>query len=124
MSAAATVLDLIGEEEQERMTPPRHDDTSYEDMSARELSLRAIEATVQLAHEVGHLAAVVASLETRLSTDFVDNKTDKLRRQSEELERIHNREKWFKRVITAVVTAVAIAEVLRWMGLAKAMGGG
>jgi hypothetical protein len=105
-------------QEEEHMSPIHHDnDASYEDMSARELSLRAIEATVRLAHEVGHLAAVVGSLETRLTTDFVDNKTA-------ELKRLHAREKWFKGVITAIVTAVAIAEVLRWMGLAKTLGGG
>jgi hypothetical protein len=117
MSALA-VLEYLSEEEQERMTPPHHDNDNshYDDMSARELSLRAIDATVRLAQEVGHLAAVVTSLETRLSTDFVDNKTA-------ELKRLHAREKWFKAVITAIVTAVAIAEVLRWMGLAKGLGG-
>jgi len=83
--------------------------------TARDLSLRAVNATLILSQQIGHLAANVASLEERLANDYEDTKTHELRQ-------LKSRDKWFRGIITAVLTAVVIAEVMRMLHLGG-MGG-
>lgn len=112
MVAAATTIALW---EEQRMSRDRDSGDGEEiliasDETAKELSIRAIQATIRLTQVVGELTATVEGLEKRLATDYEDAKTHELRT-------LKSRDKWFKGIVTAVVTAVAIAEVMHWLGL-------
>jgi len=94
--------------------------TDFENWTAKELSARAVNATLALAHEVGRLATIVASMEARLASDYEDTKTRDLRALRQKAGSLAAREKWFKGIITTVVGAIAVAEALRWLGLGGA----
>jgi len=94
------------------------DPREFENWTAKELSIRAINATLALAQEVGRFATIVATIETRLNSDFEDTKTRELRSLRVKAKTSDAREKWFKGIMTAVVTALAVAEMLRLFGLA------
>lgn len=93
-------------------------DVDFAHWSAKELSIRAVNATLALAAEVGKLATAVAVLQQRLDHDYEDTKTHELKNLRTKVKDAANRDKWFKGIITAVVSAVAVAEALRWLGLA------
>jgi len=121
MGAALPFMTYLMEEG--AMGPPRHfDDDDSDGHSGRSdpeyvAAKEFIAATVELSREVGKLAKQVEKLEERLDTEFTDNKTS-------ELKRLRDHDRWFKRIVTAVVTAVAVAETLKWLHLDKFMGGG
>lgn len=129
MSAAATAFAVFEEE----MSPPRLPsrpnidetererqsvDDQFHNWSAKELSIAAINATLALSETVGKLTTAVALLERKLEEEYEDTKTHELKSLRAKIRGADGREKWFKRIITAVVTAVVIAEALRWLGLA------
>lgn len=135
MTAAAVTYELFVAKEEEEDTmppqPPRRSrpdiiieegepsggEEQFEHWSAKQLSIRAINSTLALAQEVGKLAAAVAQLETKLHEDYEDTKTHNLRSLKAENARLKDHDKWFKRIISAVVTAVVVAEVLRMLNL-------
>lgn len=115
MAAAVVILEEI-------MTRHRNGEDSeipsdgFDDRSARELSIEAIKATASLAKEVGRLAGAVTTMEERLAKDY---KTA----DRQELDNLRSKDKWFKRLVTGVVTAVAIGEAMHWLGLGSVVGG-
>lgn len=127
MAAAVVILDHLAAVQSERdskpfleeetMTTPRKriagegaEAVDYESEATRDLAIQAIKATMGLAQEVGRLATVITAMEEKLHTEYQT-------KASAELATLRARDKWFKRLVTAVVTAVAIAETMHWLGL-------
>jgi hypothetical protein len=139
VAAAATVLAIFEELDQETEMPPRRpgsrpnidetgvmtpreipdvlDESDFAHWTPKQISVRAINATLALAQTVGALTAAVATLERKLEEDYEDTKTHELRTLREAARKKRDWDKVFKGVMTAVVTAIAVAEALRWLGL-------
>jgi hypothetical protein len=80
--------------------------------SDRDLILRMVNTGMRTHHTMGALDKRVSTIEQRLSTDYQDTKTL-------ELNNLRSRQKWLTTLLTALITAVSIAEVLSWLGLKK-----
>lgn len=119
MAAAATVM-AVFEEEMGPRRPSRPDieetgrvsetDSRFANWSSKDIGIYAINATLKLAQEVSRLSSTVERLDAQLKHEYTDTKTLELRT-------LRTRDKWLKGLVTAVVTTVVIAEVVRWLGL-------
>jgi hypothetical protein len=98
----------------------------YEHWTAKELAVYSLGLTRALDDKIdakigmldGKLDALddkIGALGAKLQADYTDNRT-------REFITLKSRDKWFKGIITTVVTAVAVAETLKWLGLDKFLG--
>lgn len=96
---------------------PLDESEPLEHWTARALAVRAINSTLALAQDVGRLTQAVSELESRLKTDYEDTQTRELKELRSYKKSQDDRDRWFKRIMTAVVSAIAVAEALHWLGL-------